>query len=521
MTSHGSDEREALVRGILDSALDAVVGMSSDGRVLEFSRAAEEMFGFAREEVIGRPLVEIIIPPDLRHRHREGLERFLATGRASVLGTRVELRALRKGGEEFPVELTITPLDLIGPPRFVGFIRDLTELKRSEAEKKSLEAKVLQAQKLESLGVLAGGIAHDFNNLLVGILGNADLALGDLPRSSPAVESIRDVGEAARHAAELCNQLLAYSGKGRFVIEAMSLNRVVQGMGQLLDASISKKASLRYDLDESLPSIEGDVTQIRQVIMNLITNASEAIGDESGVISIYTSTMTCEEADQRETFLGEQIAAGCYVTLEIADTGCGIQPDVLDRLFDPFFTTKFTGRGLGLAAVLGIMRGHGGSISVHSEPGRGTTFRLLFPSLERAQTPSAAPAPPAEGYRGEGTVLIADDDPTVRKVGRRILQKAGFDVLTASDGREALELFRARTHEILCVVLDLTMPHLDGVETFEQMRRLHAETPVVLCSGYNEQESIRRFAGKGLAGFVKKPYSARALVRAVLQAQRR
>lgn len=382
---------------------------------------------------------------------------------------------------------------------------DITERKKAEDENRKLYAKVLQAQKLESLGLLAGGIAHDFNNLLVGILGNADIALSELPNTSPARESVREVESAAVRASDLCRQLLAYSGKGKFIIEPFNLNEVVHEMAHLLEVSKSKNVVIRYNFTRDLPSIEGDITQIRQVIMNLITNASEAIERKTGVITLSTGAMECDSAYLREIATNENLPEGRYVFLEISDTGIGMDEETKNKIFDPFFSTKFSGRGLGLAAALGIVRGHKGALKVYSEPGKGTTFKAIFPAVDKEPRPLASQEIKKD-FAGEGLVLIVDDDEGVRNVGKRQLAKLGFDTLTAAGGAEALKIYAQRHAEICLVMLDLTMPGMDGVETFREMRRTNPAAKVILASGYNEQESINRFTGKGLAGFVQKPY---------------
>jgi len=409
--------------------------------------------------------------------------------------------------------------------RVVGISQDITERKRAEEERRRLEAQMQHAQKLESLGVLAGGIAHDFNNLLVAILGNADLALMELSPASPAWESIEDIRIAARRAAELSKQMLAYSGKGRFVIEALNLSEVVEEMAHLLEVSISKRAILKDNFADNLPAIEADAAQVRQIILNLITNASEAIGDRSGVISISTGAMECDRAYLSETYLDEDLPEGLYVYLEVADTGCGMDEETQAKVFDPFFTTKFTGRGLGLAAVLGIVRGHGGAIKVYSELGRGTTFKVLFPAseAERVALVEAEGRDALESWRGSGTILVVDDEETVSTMAKRMLEWMGFDVLTAGDGREALEIFRDHTDEIDCILLDLTMPGMDGEQAFRELRRIRSNVRVVMCSGYNEQEVTQRFAGKGLTGFIQKPFQLDGLaekMREVLEGQK-
>jgi two-component system cell cycle sensor histidine kinase/response regulator CckA len=351
------------------------------------------------------------------------------------------------------------------------------------------------------------------------ILGNADLALEELSPLAPARENIKEIEKASRRAAGLAKQMLAYSGKGRFVIEPIDLNEFVGEMAHLLEVSISKKAVLKHNFADNLPAFDGDATQIRQIIMNLITNASEAIGDTSGVIALSTGAMDCDRAyldgvnEILRASLDEPLAEGVYTYVEVADTGCGMDAQTIEKIFDPFFTTKFTGRGLGMCAVLGIVRGHKGAIKVYSEVGKGTTFKVLFPANELPEE-KRGPAQTKRGTSEEapvpgfsGTVLIADDEETVRAVGKQMLERMGFDVLTAPDGREGVEVFREHAGEIVCVLLDLTMPHMDGEEAFRQLRRIRPGVKVILCSGYNEQDATQRFYGKGLAGFIQKPYT--------------
>jgi CheY-like chemotaxis protein len=312
--------------------------------------------------------------------------------------------------------------------------------------------------------------------------------------------------------------MLAYSGRGKFALQSIRLSEVVEEMTHLLEVSISKKCALKFCFPHKLPYIEGDVTQVRQVIMNLIINASEAIGDQSGVITVSTGVVDCDHAYLSETYLVDDLPPGTYVYLEVADTGCGMTPEVRSRIFDPFFTTKFTGRGLGLAAVLGIIRGHRGAIKVYSEVGRGTTFKALFPVPKQEGTSAAKAAAAPEVWHGTGTILVIDDERVVRELAKEVLGKIGFTVLTASDGREGLEVFRARVNEICLVLLDLTMPHMDGEETFRDLRRGRSDVRVILSSGYNEQDATQRFTGKGLAGFIHKPYRAEDLTEAVRKA---
>jgi len=389
----------------------------------------------------------------------------------------------------------------------VGTVLDITARKRAEEERAKFEAQMQEVQKLESLGILAGGIAHDFNNLLMAILGNADLALLALSPASPARPNVEEITRTSLRAADLCRQMLAYSGKGRFVVSRYDLSEIVREMTQMLEVSVSKKAVLRYTFEADLPAVEVDATQMRQVIMNLITNASEALGDRSGYISVSTGVMECDRAYLAESYLDDKLPEGKYVYLEVADTGFGIDEETRRRIFDPFFTTKFTGRGLGLAAVLGIVRGHQGAIKVSSKVGQGTTFKVLLPAREWAlgeREPS--PVPSVKPVSGGGTILLIDDDLEVRDVGSQMLERLGFKVLTAAHGREGLKVFQECGGAIDCVILDLTMPEMGGEEVFHELRRLRRDVRVILSSGYNEQDVIQRFAGKELAGFIQKPY---------------
>ena len=383
---------------------------------------------------------------------------------------------------------------------------DISEKKRLEQEKRLMEAQMLHVQKLESLGVLAGGIAHDFNNILMVVMGNADLALMRLEPDSPVRDNLMQIEHAATRASDLARQMLAYSGKGRFVIDNLDLTKIVEEMAQMLEVSISKKVVLNYDFAPDLPALSGDATQLRQVILNLVINASEAIGDNSGVISVKTSCLECDRAYLSDIWIDEGLQEGAYLVLEVADTGCGIDPEIISKIFDPFFTTKFTGRGLGMAAVLGIVRGHKGAIKIYSQKGVGTTFRLLFPALA-VRASRQAPSPAEESpWQGRGTVLLVDDEESIRAVGQDMLQELGFSVLTASDGREGIDVFERHRDEISCVLLDLTMPRLDGEQTFRELRKIDPEVRVIISSGYNEHEVTQMFVGKGVAGFINKPY---------------
>lgn len=385
----------------------------------------------------------------------------------------------------------------------------LADRERAEQERLALERKMLEAQKLESLGVLAGGIAHDFNNLLVTMLGNAGLALMEVSPESRARQYLEQVQVAAQRAADLTRQMLAYSGKGRFIIQPLSLNDVIEEMVKLLRVSMSKQATLQLNLAPNLALIPADATQLRQVVMNLITNASDALGERAGTITVSTGSMFVERNELERIPPVGDLPSGEYVFLEVADTGSGMDAETQARIFEPFFTTKFTGRGLGLAAVLGIMRGHRGAIQVNSVVGEGTTFRLLFPpqDMPLLNVPAYEPAP-ALLHRAK--ILVVDDEAMVRQIIIEMLQRFGYDLLGAENGARALEL--AETHEFDCVMLDLTMPGMSSEETLLRLRELYPNLRVILMSGYSEQDAAARFGGTPLDGFVQKPFTPADLV---------
>jgi PAS domain S-box-containing protein len=477
-----------------------------DGVFLQCNDAYCAAVGVAREDIVGKKPSGFAtwLEPELRDKmYAQIMERKAVDG--------WEFKFRRRNGQTRVMVISARMFDLSGRSVILSAARDVTE-------QRNLEQQMLHSQKLESLGVLAGGIAHDFNNLLTGILGNADLAKTEMSPLAPSRASLEGIEVAARRAADLCRQLLAYSGRGRFIIQPLSLQELVEEMGHLLSVSISKKVVLKYHFSKGIPAVEADATQLRQVIMNLIVNASEAIGERSGVISITVGLAQCDAAYLKGCFGADQMEPGDYVYLEVADTGRGMDKATLDRIFDPFFSTKFTGRGLGLAAVLGIIRGHRGAIRVYSELGRGTTFKLLLPATDVAATQPDRQASVSVAFHASGKILLADDEETIRNLGRRMLQRAGFDVVVAADGREAIEKFAAEKDNIALVILDLTMPHLDGEACYREMRQIKPGVRVILSSGYNEQDIVNRFAGKGLAGFVQKPYTTEELLYKIREA---
>ena len=502
------------LRKVIDSALDAVIMIDENSVITDWSAQAEKLFGWSRREILGRTLTATIIPERYRTNHTKGMQHFLVTGEGPVINRRIEITATRRTGEEFPVELTVCPLKHATGWTFSAFIRDISTRVKADEECRALEAQLLHSQKLESLGVMAGGIAHDFNNLLMGIVGNADLALLDLPPESTCREEIKDILHAAQHLAELCKQLLAYSGKGVFVIEPTDLTGLVTDITHLLELSISKKAQLVYKLADDLPTVEVDRTQIRQILVNLIVNASEALDDHTGLITLTTGLRDCDREYLATPALGGELPPGQYVLLTVSDSGRGMDDDTVRRMFDPFFSTKFSGRGLGMAAVLGIVRSHRGTIKIDSKRGHGTTISVLLPpstlpTNDPQDTATTSPSPRTKTR----TILLADDEPSVLRTTRKMLERQGFHVVTATDGQEVLDRFEALGGTVDLVILDMTMPTLSGEETLRALQQIAPDVPIVLSSGYNEQDAVRGMLGRSPSGFIQKPYGVDDLIR--------
>jgi two-component system CheB/CheR fusion protein len=381
------------------------------------------------------------------------------------------------------------------------------EMREYLAERKRSEENLLQTQKLESLGVLAGGVAHDFNNLLTGIMGSASLAMDSLLPSDRHLRPIlADVLAASESAADLTRQLLAYAGKGRFVIEPIQLSATVKSVSHMVQSSIPPNVDLHLNVDSVLPPIDADKTQIHQIVMNLLINAAEAIpAGRNGKVTVTTTTVDLSQPCG-------SLQPGLYVQLEVADNGIGMDEATQARIFDPFFTTKFMGRGLGLAAALGIVNGHKGSLTVSSTPGLGSTFRVLFPASSQAQLPARSPVSQKSQISKAGqTILVIDDESTVRRTAKATLERHGYQIVIAENGTEGIEVFRAMNGRIAAVLLDLTMPGMNGDEVLTHLKSIRHDVKVVLSSGYNESEVVRLFAGNPLSGFIQKPYTSSSL----------
>lgn len=446
---------------------------------------------------------------------RRRLDDIVDRPREAVDGaSRIELVLHRADGTRVDVEWTSIGMDFEGRPATISLALDVSARKIADAERRRLEEQMRETQKLESLGLLAGGIAHDFNNLLVGILGNADLAirgLGVVRPDDPLLVQIQRVKTAAIRAAELTGQMLAYSGKSSFIVRTIDLGELVREMVDLVGVTIPNGVRLVLDFAGDLPAFEGDGAQIRQVVMNLITNAVDAVGEE-GTITLRTSVLTADRGLLSATLVDDALPAGPYLCLEVSDTGVGMDETTKARLFDPFFTTKTKGRGLGLAAVVGIVRAHEGAITVTSEPNVGSTFRVFLPCTDR---PAVSPPPPStlDDWRATGTVLIADDEPHVRQVLVMMLTDIGFSVLEAASAPACLDLYRANAAKIGAVMVDLKMPGGGGREVVRALRAEGHDVPIVVSSGYSEDAVGAELRADPKVAFLEKPFEYSTFVR--------
>jgi signal transduction histidine kinase/CheY-like chemotaxis protein len=458
------------------------------------------------EQFLGRTHHEIF-PADVAARIQGGFDEVAATGQPVLLQYSL---ALPRGTRHFERRIVRAEGD-----KFLCIVRDVTEQHQADLERERIERKLRETQKLESLGVLAGGIAHDFNNLLTAILGSASLAKLTLPPGSEAAPLLGQIESASHRAADLCRQMLAYAGRGQFMIDQADLTQLARDSVPLLHLSISKRAQLQLNLAEQPLPVLIDCTQVRQILMNLVINSAEAMSEGGGVITLSSGAMTADAAYLAAARTSTDAKPGEYYYLEVADTGLGMNQETLAHIFDPFFTTKFTGRGLGLAAVLGIVQGHHGALHVASQPGAGSTFRILFPPAPAAPNGASpidgsATAQPLGGR--SGTVLVVDDEAHVRQTAAGLLQRLGYQTIEAGDGPQAIAVFAARPDAFKFVLLDLTMPGMDGSQTLAELQRRKPGVAVIVMSGYSEQETSRRLQGRGILGFLPKPFSHATLI---------
>lgn len=481
--------------------------LSTDGLILEANQTISTLVGLPRAALLGQPVTRFIFAEDQDHYHLTRRQGEKDSGPCEC-----ELRMVSPGGAPFWVHL-IVAADRSGastdqrigeaPSLHRMTVSDISERKRAEEESARMGAQLQQAQKLQTLGVLAGGVAHDFNNLLAAIVGHADLGMMAAGRDSKVVDHFESIEKSAMKAALLTSQLLAYAGKGKYLLATVDLDTIVKEVTRLVSDILPQGVVLHCDLVDRLPYVNGDPSQISQILTNLLTNACEAIADGSeGIIAIRTCAERIDLADIESGAWELPLNPGHYATVEVEDTGKGMTPEILASAFDPFFSTKFTGRGLGLSAVIGVLGSHGGNIRVRSTPGRGSSFKVILPAMQGERLTAAYECPPARPE--EGWLLLVDDEKAVRAVARKMSERMGFSVIEADGGTEALALFRYHHDDLALVLLDSSMPRMSGWEVYREMRKIDRRVPVILSSGYDAQPIDMSL--DGLAGFLKKPY---------------
>ncbi len=500
-------ESQGRLRQVIDLVPHFIFAKDEEGRFILVNRALAEAYGTTVEDLIGRTDADFARSDAEARQFRQDDLEVIRSRRPKLIA---EEPITDSRGRVRYLQTTKIPFAFAGTahPAILGVAIDITE-------RKAAEEALRRAAKDESLAVLAGGVAHDFNNLLAAILGHASLALKQLPAGSAARRHVEKAAAAVERASDLTRQMLAYSGRGHFVVRSTDFNALICENLPLLEVAVPKNVRLEKALQQHLPAVDADVGQIQQVLMNLVINAAEAIGEHGGTVTVATGV---REVGAGDTALwrasGQPLAPGPYVSLEVRDDGPGMDAETVERIFEPFFTTKFTGRGLGLAAVLGVVRGHRGALSVESTPGRGTTFRLLFaPGSACAAEPAGAAGRPRAQRRL--TLLLIDDEEIVREMVTELLEQEGVEVLSAPDGARGVQLFREHSREIDVVLLDLSMPGLSGEETYARLHQIDPAARVILSSGYDHDEALRRFGASGPAGFIQKPYRPQQLMSAI------
>ncbi len=495
-------ESESWYKATVNSIGDGVIAVDSQGRVTLLNPAAERVTGWRADEARGQPVQAVFAVQG----GADPTKQVLRTGRPAEVADGTLLR--RRDGSEVPVADSVTPVFEPGEKKPAGAVvafRDVSDRLKTEAH-------LRHAQKLESLGVMSSGIAHDFNNLLTPVLGFATLLRGEVGANARAIQMIEQIEQAAKRAAALTRQLLSYTGKATMAVKSVSLTKLVTDMTALLAVSISRKATLTCDLADPLPLTDGDESQVQQVVMNLLLNASEALRDGAGNVRVQTGARHLLAQDMAAAYGNRAAPAGEYVFLEVADDGVGMAAETLGKIFDPFFTTKFTGRGLGLAAVLGIVQAHRGALFVDSAIGKGTTFRVCFPKSHRQVTPPApAPVGPAP-TSAHGHILIVEDDKAVQLVLKAVLEKAGYQTLTADDGRQAVDRFGERLGHFDAAMIDLLMPRMDGLETSRELRAKRPDLKIILMSGFAPEELSGKLENLVVSAILQKPFQPESVL---------
>ena len=507
-------ESEQSYRELFDSATAVIYTMDLSGRFLSVNPAMKNLFGYNEEAFLGRTPADFMKPEFADLFQSEYLAEIVKNGRHEGIASYFSKDG-RKIYIEYKSEL-VQPEK--GSPYISGIGRDVTDRVLAERERKQLEAQLQQAKKLEAIGTLAGGMAHLFNNQLSVVLGNLELALADLPAHHQSRKDLQQAMKSARRASEVSGQLLTYLGQGAGKREAWDLSEICRQNLRMLTESLPETVVLETELMTPGPVVMVNAHQIEQILSNLITNAWEAMEQHRGTIGLVTNIVAQADILQSDVFPHDwEPRDGEYACLEVWDTGSGMDTEDIDKIFDPFFTTKFTGRGLGLAVVSGIIKSCGGAISLHTEKLRGSRLRIYLPLVR--DIPPKRPEKPAEEPRTVSgkTILIAEDQEMVRNMATTMLEHLGYSVIPAADGREAIELFQSHQGQISCLLTDLSMPGMDGWETLEAIRKIQPDLPVILASGYDQAQVMNGEHSERPQAYLNKPFQMAELKAALAQ----
>lgn len=505
-------KRDALLTAIVENSIDGILTKDLNGRITSWNAGATKILQYSKEEIIGKNVRELI--PDSRRGEEDSIVNIIQSGKSL---TNYHTQRLCKNGAVTEVSISVFPIHTRD-----GKIESIASIIRDTTDTRRIERKLQEADKFESLGVLAGGIAHEFNNLLTGILANVGMAQREIQACPQAAESLGEIRASARQAADLCLQMLTYAGKTDYEFVAVELCDLARDVVKFLGRSIHRNIQIELTNDDGKHVVMGDAVKIRQILVDLMLNAAESIGSSGGKITIKLKEETLKEDEIGELRLGYRLKPGIYASVSISDNGCGMTPKQLEHIFDPFFSTKFTGRGLGLPTVRGILTAHHGALKVQSESGVGTTFTVLLPHQATSEKkvsmiPTPKPHPGKAQSKeaihpsslpGKGKVLVIDDLVMIRRALKRLLGKLGFDeVLVAEDGETGFELYKEHAKDLRIVFLDLVMPGWDGAATFGALHAYDPDIPVVVMSGYVEEQVEESFKGEELpAGFLQKPF---------------
>lgn len=501
-----AQHEKARLAAVVEQAEEIVVVTDAIGLIQYVNPAFEQISGYRADEVIGKSPAMV-----KSGKHDDAYYKKMWQKLRSGEVWRDGFINRAKDGSLYEVTQSISPIcneenEITG---FAAVQHDVTEQRKAER-------KLQHADRVDSLGILAGGIAHDFNNLLAAILGNASLAMKKEKPYSLVHKNLENIKSAGETAADLCRQMLAYSGQAPFIVKPLNMSQIVVDMGKLISVSVSKSVDVQYQLHDQLPNIDADVAQMQQVVLNLIINASEAI-QERGTITLATGLVEVDEEYLSHCVGKSVLEPGTKAYLEVMDSGCGMSEEVLQKIFDPFFTTKFTGRGLGMSAMLGIVQGHHGALRIWSIPDEGTRIRVILPISNMNPVCEIEVEQDTAIKKQAGTVLVVDDESMIREVATMMFNEMGFSVINACNGQEGVTMLSENLQDVVLVLLDMTMPVMDGATCFYEMRKINPNIKVLLSSGYDEQDAISRFAGDGLAGFAQKPYDFEQLQQKVTE----